>query len=523
MYKALLVDDEEIILRGLQVIVDWKKLGFEEVYTASSGEQAAKFLQEESVDFLMTDICMVNMNGLELIEQVNQKNRDMRIVVLTGYDSFEYAQRCCKLEVHDFLLKPIDKESLQQVVRTQLEILQKSREDEVKKKIQYRAEGAADKLHQEKFCRELADGKADREKIAHFCMEHHLEVHDTVQAIMVLPVLEQEKSWKSEYEYQYLLVKNICISMYDMTGQGVTFEDAIGRIVVIVFCGKLLDEVEECVRDLKIILQEETGQSVKLLVGSRVEGLQYLQNSYLDAASMVSQLRENRSGIYQVPKSELRLKIFRETVGELQKIMEENIHDLTMLLKTYDTYIKSTQSYNLSESMMRRTLYQMISMLYYEYCCDQGEKENNYMNRVIDSLTGCDSRKMAEIGREFILHLFNRNETKVHEVVRVAKEYIEDHLAEDLSLQILSEQFYVSPVYFSRLFKQETGIGCNEYIVGKRMGQAKSLLAATEIRSGEIANRVGYHDVNYFSAAFKKKVGMSPREYREYVRKGKGI
>ena len=474
MYKVLIVDDEDIIRRGLQVIIDWKKLGVDEIYTAASGEQAAELLEKVPVDFMLTDICMVNMSGLELIEKVNRSDTDMRIVVLTGYDSFEYARQCCRMEVHDFLLKPIDRESLETAVKKQLEILRKSREEKSRKQIEYRAEG-------------------------------------------------QERSWKAGYEYQYLLAKNICISLYDVSGQGLTFEDSLGRIVVGMFCGEQYDEVEERVRALKTILYEETGCSVNILIGNRVEGLQYLRASYQDAVSIIPQIKEKHSAIYLTPKSEQRLKIFRETVAELQRIMEEKIDDLEVLLKTYDTYIRCTKSYNLSESMMRRTLYRLLSALYYEYRIDRGEKEDNYINQLIDSLTKCNNEEMAVVGRECILHLFNREKENVHDVVRTAKEYIKEHLSEELSLDILARQSYISPVYFSRLFKQETGEGVSEYIVRKRMEQAKSLLASTMLRSGEIAYKSGYRDVNYFSAAFKKNVGMSPREYRDSVRKGKGI
>ena len=116
-------------------------------------------------------------------------------------------------------------------------------------------------------------------------------------------------------------------------------------------------------------------------------------------------MKEKGAAVYNTPKSELRLKIFRETVAELQKIMEEHLNELPVLLKTYDTYIRCTKSYNLSESMMRRTLYQLISSLYYEYRIARGRKKTDYVNRVIDSLEQCSEEEMAEAGRECIQYL----------------------------------------------------------------------------------------------------------------------
>ena len=523
MYKVLIVDDEEIIRRGLRVIIDWESLGVDEIFTAASGEQASEILSRESVDFMLTDLCMVNMSGLELIERVNQMKTDMRIVVLTGYDSFEYARQCCRLEVHDFLLKPVDGPDLEQAVKKQLDLLRAAREEKERQQFEYRMEGITEQYWQEKLCRDLVKGRAKEEELNRLCRERRCSPCQEVQAIVVLPVIEKEKSWKDHYEYQYLTAKNLCISLYDACGQGLTFEDELGRIVICMFAGKQYDEVEERVRDLKEILSEETGRQVNLLIGCRAEGLKYLQTSYEDAISIIPRVKEKGAAVYNTPKSELRLKIFRETVAELQKIMEEHLNELPVLLKTYDTYIRCTKSYNLSESMMRRTLYQLISSLYYEYRIARGEKETDYVNRVIESLEQCSEEEMAEAGRECIQYLFGRGSRKTHEVIRLAKEYIHENLSQELSLASMAEQSFVSPVYFSRLFKQEMGEGFNEYVVKQRMEQAKTLLVSTGMRSGETAYKVGYKDVNYFSAAFKKNVGMSPREYREKMKKGKGI
>ena len=100
-------------------------------------------------------------------------------------------------------------------------------------------------------------------------------------------------------------------------------------------------------------------------------------------------------------------------------------------------------------------------------------------------------------------------------MVARAKSYIKQHLEEDISVTQLAQQFYVAPSYFSKLFKKNTGEGCNNYIIRKRMEKAQSLLSSTNMKTGKIADLCGYKDVNYFSLAFKKYSGQSPLEYRE--------
>ena len=121
----------------------------------------------------------------------------------------------------------------------------------------------------------------------------------------------------------------------------------------------------------------------------------------------------------------------------------------------------------------------------------------------------------------FLLQLLNSQEENVHEIVAKAKYYISEHLTEELTVSNIAVSLYITPNYFSRLFKRITKEGCNEYIVKKRIEKAKSLLDATSLKVGEIALMVGYKDTNYFSLAFKKHTGKSPTKYRDEIQNSK--
>ena len=108
MYKALIVDDERIIRQGIRMVVPWERLGIGEVFMASSGQEALGIFKEERPDIMITDIRMTEVTGLELISQIRELNEDLKIIVLTGYDSFEYARECLRMRVDEFLLKPVD-------------------------------------------------------------------------------------------------------------------------------------------------------------------------------------------------------------------------------------------------------------------------------------------------------------------------------------------------------------------------------------------------------------------------------
>ena len=143
--------------------------------------------------------------------------------------------------------------------------------------------------------------------------------------------------------------------------------------------------------------------------------------------------------------------------------------------------------------------------------------ESGKLDSLSKSLICADREEACEVTRMFISQLLCKEEENVHEIITKAKHYIDEHLTEELSVSNIAASLYITPNYFSRLFKRVTKEGCNEYIVRKRIEKAKSLLETTSMKTGKIAMMVGYRDTNYFSLAFKKHTGKSPTKYREEI------
>lgn len=167
--------------------------------------------------------------------------------------------------------------------------------------------------------------------------------------------------------------------------------------------------------------------------------------------------------------------------------------------------------------MVRRNCFEIASALYFSYLGDSGEVESGKLDSLSKSLICADREEACEVTRMFISQLLCKEEENVHEIITKAKHYIDEHLTEELSVSNIAASLYITPNYFSRLFKRVTKEGCNEYIVRKRIEKAKSLLETTSMKTGKIAMMVGYRDTNYFSLAFKKHTGKSPTKYREEI------
>lgn len=207
-----------------------------------------------------------------------------------------------------------------------------------------------------------------------------------------------------------------------------------------------------------------------------------------------------------------------DVYAELKGIMCNNIGNSEYVLKVFRTFSKAVESYNLSKTLARRCCFEIASTLLLTYMGDSGEVEDGKLDALSKNLVSAGREEACELTEMFITNLLGKGEENVHDIVSSAKRYIDEHLAEDLSVSSIANNLYITPNYFSRLFKRVTKEGCNEYIVRKRIEKAKSLLETTSIKTGKIAMMVGYRDTNYFSLAFKKHTGKSPTKYREEIR-----
>lgn len=155
MYKILIVDDEKMIRMGIKKVIDWEALGICEVFTASSAREALEIIEEYEPEIMITDIQMSEMTGLQLIEAARKRQPKLRVLVLTGYDSFEYARQSLRLQVQDLFLKPVDEEVLSKAVKAQVEYLEAAKAEEKSSLILQRTQGTVEQTQLEKIMRDL--------------------------------------------------------------------------------------------------------------------------------------------------------------------------------------------------------------------------------------------------------------------------------------------------------------------------------------------------------------------------------
>ncbi len=517
--KALIVDDEKIIRLGIRQTVPWDAIGVHQVFTAESGDEALKIFWREKADIVITDIRMYEMTGLALIAEIKKIREDVRVIVLTGYDDFDYARECLRMQVQDFLLKPVDEGILLESIKKQIRILNEFRVKAEEENHMRRVFGTSEQAELEIHMRKLIE-KNNIEKYAQeFKTKYSWLGSRKLKVFLLIPSVCSFGIRKGETQSLSLLtIKNLLMGYIDAGRKGITFEDATGKIVMVLFEGEKSDELENSIITVTKLIKEECSVKLKVIAGSTVHGFEEIYISYNDAMYLLDKEKNEYKTLVAYKESIGQLDMFREVYAELRAKMNENIGNTEKVLRIFNAFCVATESYNITDQYVRKCCFEIASSIYFSYVVESGENADRKLNVLLAALLSAGRRENYEITKNFLEELLKVEEEDAHVLAAQIKRYINEHLADDITVASVAAYFYLSPNYFSRLFKRIAGEGCNEYIVRKRMKRAECLLDTTNMKIGHIAQEVGYRDTNYFSLAFKKHSGFSPGQYRDKKR-----
>ncbi|MCL2864497.1 MAG: response regulator [Lachnospiraceae bacterium] len=518
MIKVLIVDDERIIRLGIRSVVPWDSFGVKEVFEAASGKAAMKIIEKEHPDLVITDIQMAEMTGLELIAKIRQWKEDTRIIVLTGYDEFDYARECLRMQVQDFLLKPVDEENLIQIIKNEIQYISDVKERAEKQSHLWRIAGTKEQTNLEKFMRKLIYQKDIGETICFLAEHYHYNMDSKFRMILLLPSFDLGLKREEESDFlTRLTIKNLIIGYLDANDYGITFEDAESRLLICLFEGNNSDESEKHLKTILQLAKDECGVLLSFAQGSIVRGFKEAHISYNDAIHYLLKNTDKLANLIAYKYGEGQLDLFREVYGEFIRKLNDNTGDTENALRIFEAFCAAADAYNITDQYVRKCCFEMASSIYFCFVVESGESTNKKLDVLLSGLMNTSRAENFSITKTFMEELLETNDGD-NEIVSHVKRYIKDNLSEDISVAGIATHFYFSTNYFSRLFKRVTGERCNEYIARSRMKKAEYLLSATNMKVGQVALEVGYRDTNYFSLSFKKHLGLSPGQYRREKR-----
>lgn len=543
MLRTFLVEDEVIIRENIKRMVPWEKYGFELVGEAADGEMALPLIRKSRPDILITDIKMPFMDGLTLSKLVKKEIPNIKIVILSGYDDFNYAKQAISIGVEDYLLKPITKNALLE----RLEEIRNHCEDE-KTQQEYYEKFRMEMQEYEQyasrdFFENLVRGNMNVEEIYRRADKLNIDIVSEAYNILIFtPDINDNPYDSAEYsDWEAEVHKKI--GNYFINHQyALLFRHQVFSYAVLIkgTVDNIEERTEACVEALQNIM-EETGRGMEWVVaiGEPASRLSLIKQCYYSAMRAYS-FRYLCDGQHILRYSNLEKKQDSSSRkdGECLKNVDVNALNPAILQKFLGNGLMEEVEgfvrdyfYAIGKEPMESLVFRNYVVLNVRFSvisflkklgCSYTDTDDRETEAVME-----ETSKSTEAAISYAQDLIKKaieirdenagNQTK--NVLQGAVEFINSHyMDEELSLNTAAHVANVSANHFSTLFSQNMGQTFIEYLTSLRMSKSRELLRCTAKRSSEIAGEVGYKDAHYFSYLFKKTQGMTPSEYRKLKR-----
>lgn len=535
MLKLLIVDDEEMIRDGIVKGIPWNQLGFEVTGEACNGLEAVEAIKKRIPDVVVTDIRMPEMDGIELMEYLAENYPSVRMIVLSGYNDFEYLKSSIRSNVFDYLLKPT-------LISEFIDTFKKLRsvvEDEKQKEKEYEdlKKSLIENLPflENIFLNQLIIGAYhDKSEIEGKKKFYKLDMLDGRLAVVILEIDNLQNIKKEISEEKMQLLKLYIVKTADkISSEAVPSRFFMGNDGCIIGICCLNSGMRNLLDVLKEI-QKDIYQSRKLNISAGVS------NIFEDIQEINTYLNQARQAIRQ------KLCLGSQSVvlfSDIENISEDNIPAISFDVNHLIDLIFAGKTEEISDDVtatlgcLKNKIYKSLEFVdscilkllfeldgyFFQYGLSirniLGEKGRGFQEICfIDTL-----EQKAEWLLSVLTHISrivnaSRND-KVTRIIAEVTRYLEKNFSSNgICLESLAEQFKKSPPYLSKLFKEETGENFSDYLTRLRMEKAKELLRDVKIKVYEVPSMVGYADISHFSRKFKAYTGLSPSQYKnEYL------
>ena len=543
MLKTFLAEDEIVVRENIKKMVPWEQYGFELVGEASDGEMALPLIKKLKPDLLITDIKMPFMDGLTLCKVVKKEFPDIKIVILSGYDDFNYAKEAIGIGVEDYLLKPITKNAFLErlcEIRSRYEHEKSQREyyEQFHREMQeYEQNSSRD------FFEGLISGTMDMGEMYERADKLGLDIVAEAYNILIF-TLESENAAAGQSEtyseWEARALEKI-EGLFADHSYAMLFRNNVFSYGVLVKeqkdnPGK---NTRDCVESIREILSDApAGQPWFIAAGELVERLSNMKHSYNTAAQTYARryLYDGHILYYRDLKEEELAK----DDGRYLKKVDINAMDPAIIQKFLGSGLKEETGNFVRDYFHAIGKEPMTSMVFRSYVIlNVRFSVLSFLNRMgycASALEESDTEDALEQGGASMeaamayaenmlqkaIEIRDENSgNKNRDILENSIEYIKTHyMDENMSLNAVAQVANISANHFSALFSQNIGQTFIEYLTGIRMEHAKELLRCTGKRASEIALEVGYKDSHYFSYLFKKTQGMTPSDYRKAKEEG---
>ena len=481
MYQIMLVEDEMLVRESMAQNTNWDKFGFAPPHVFENGRQALEQLESVLPDVVITDICMPFVDGLELARNIYEKFPDTIVVVLTGFSEFSYAQKAIRYHVHDYLLKPVSPKEFDQLLENLSAEL--SRRDN--RQGLYSRAVLADEVLKDHFFQGLLQSDTAQE-LPEATLAAGVELGGRFHAVALAALPQRPEGFEAQ---GHRVAQGCAPAQLRLLGD---------QHVMLIVSGdetaELMARTAAGARHLRAVMQEAE-ITAPIGIGGAYAGLDGLRQSAQEAQHALGYAFSTGETLLFDPE-------LRKSSGSLQTDDCPTAAQIASTLQSGSGSRALELTGTLFTCMRRRRVH---------------ESECRPVLQRLQILVASHLTREQLLRAPAILQCqAQQNDTPAARCGRLAVAYINEHYADcDLKLPDVLEHLGVSRSYFSTVFKEKTGQSFVEYLTNLRMEKAKEYLRETGLCTYEIAERIGFADPHYFSLTFRRRTGMTPRQYRE--------
>ncbi|WP_341876078.1 response regulator [Defluviitalea saccharophila] len=527
MVRVMLVDDEKIVIDSLQFIIEKNFDNVEIVEIARSGREAIEKIEYVVPDIVFMDIRMPGINGIEAIREIKKRHKSIIFIVLTAFDQFEFAKEAIKLGVFEYLLKPVNRAKVVEVIEKAIETIKVERE---KRKVELELKEKLETvlpILEHGFIYSMILFEDNYKELLNY--KDLFDIEENGGYVMTVEFGEEENGTlenKIGYSVRSQGFYPFFRDTINMLRKCIVGPVMLNRIVVFVPCEAQADEFTSRLEAVSFAdklfqkLSERLNCGLKIGVGRTYEGFDSLSNSYEESLEALRSLTAvgvmhymdmpnvvHRSQGYPLHREKLLLQ--KVSAGDVEESLEELNHLFEWLVREYGDQILK----------IKNKLLEIIFLVYriaWESGMEEDTNEVFFLEKMLSMKDMSEVRLWCKKRVEHVAEQIRASrENRAGTLTKKAKEYIDANYAKSITLEDVSREINVSPQYFSKLFKEETGKNFIDYLTNIRISAAKELLSRGNLSIKEICYHIGYSDPNYFSRIFKKVVGVTPTEYKE--------
>jgi len=530
MYKVLLVDDEVLTREAIRQNIPWEEAGFLLIGVAENGKEALDMIEEEQPDVVLTDICMPVMDGIALTACIYERYPRIKVIIISGYDDFEYAKQAIRYEVSNYILKPITAyELIEELKKVKDKIAKTIEKQSELEQVQYEFRKNLPTIRNH-FLNQLVEGSYIKNDAKLQMQKLNLRLSGHFQAVVMLEVEDSSAFWENyptaKKELIDFSVANVSEEIIGEHSHIIFFKNVEEKSMFIFAHNseeELITLIQETCRHIVTTIYQCMEIKVCTLVGKTVQDLKDWEISY----HSVLTARENR---FFLEEHEFVFGTnFSPEREQVQLLLTQQMDKLVLMIKMNQAEEIESITRHIFESLRNSGKEKMqmiltIQNLVLAILISLDEKrEEKFILQILEY------KHLADVEKWFLKFcislaedISNKRESVNQKLAARAIDYMEkNYMNAGMSLNMICDFLGVSTSHFSAFFKSATGKTFTEALTCIRIKKAKQLFEKSGMMNYEVALSVGYQDPHYFSSVFKKYVGLTPSEYGKQLGRGK--